>query len=1803
MNIAHKIIKTLFRQKGGATAEFLISVPALLLLGLGGLQTLFFYDAKTTLTYATFEAAREGAVSHAQTQSMRNELGVRLSPIFGGDGSATEALESMAESTLEVNNLLFTKIEVLNPTREAFDDFGVNNPANGKRELPNDNLKSRSRAIGAKSGVNIQDANLLKVKVTYGYELKVPVINKILPAILKWTDPGNIAYYLAGRMPMSAVATVRMQSAAWPDDNAPASGGGSVGATPPNSPNPGEAQPTGGDPDEGDSDTDDDGGDSGSGDGSGDDEQPGDDTGDVGTGDETGDSNPGDPGNGSTDCTDAGESSSTGTTTGLPGLSVGNPINVTNGNKYQREPDLNGLSGALPLYFTRHYNSRGQARGVLGYGWRHSFELSLRVSEERIELIQSDGRLLRFDASDEEGGERRYLGRLAADGEMIADAQGYLWRQPEGKRLRFNTAGRLQEILWRGKHLRLRYDGNGRLRQVSDSQERHLGLEYDAKGRLAAITGPAGGQTRYHYDKHNNLQSVRRADGTSRRYHYEELRDRHALTGITDERGIRYASWRYDAEGRAIRSSHADHVEEVHLDYTTAGQTRVTDSQGRISTYLVETRDGIGHVLAIQGPGCSSCGGGDVSYRYNERHQVIERRSKEGITHHYHYDELGRTTEITRQVAGEAPQRLLSYRYDGRHRRPASVIRPSVNRQGEHRLEVRYNAAQQPIELSERGYRPQPEGGYSPIERTTRLSYDKAGNLTQIDGPRDDVADLIGLAYDAKQRLQALTTPDGRTLRVAAYDDAGRPLKIQASGQQTLRLAYDERGNLSEVAQGDRTIRYDYDRANQLVGLTDADGQQTRIEYDAAGRATALESAAGRLETELDREGRPVRRRISGPNGDLLSTVSYLYDAQGRLSARREADKETRYHYSDGQLQAIEDPAGNLTELSYNGLGQLLAITQPEQRVTRIDYDAAGQAIGLTDPRYNTSRQLKDDFGRIVSRQHPDTGTTRYEHDPAGNLIAKTDPQGRTTAYHYDAANRLIEERGPVETTHLSYDPESGRLASLSDSQSREQFVYDKAGRLIEHTRELDVHRFTTGYAYDSAGRLSQKTLPDGQRLDYHYYRDGERKGQLRAITRGGILGMGATPLLGEIDQDKRDGETGLVFGNGIHESRTYDARGRTKAIRHNRQLQLQYRYDEQGRISDIDLDGMIQRYAYDAWGRLSQAETKLGDYRYTYDQLGNRTEKAHTSPDGETRLEQAAYPEAGQGNRLLSQGNGEARDYHYNASGSPERIGQRRYEYNAQQRPVKVFQSDAEGSETLLADYSYNRFGERIKKVVYSNTKRPKVTYYLYDGHQLSAEANEAGQITAQYLYLNERPVTKLEGERAYAIHTDHLGAPRAVTDDAQHPVWQADYSPFGLIDLQTRQITLNLRLPGQYEDEETGTYYNYHRDYDPNTGRYLTSDPIGLKGGLNTYAYVSGDPLNGVDPLGLRAWRRAVVRYREPTLSEHIANYTVPSIVRDIRENYDSTFLYQTIGPPNSGYRNEDYLEVSRIREAYRMIEAIQQYEPTFAPPKPRAGLFNAGDMHQLEMRLEVMARLNRLRQIGYLGFEYDNKLSYSIIDIAQLDRVIDNYNDGMCSVVLPQHQFMNIELLEDMLKTYDVFISPEGIPFPGKESYNAKKLEYEDYRAKGGNLSFMEWVDQGMPEAGSTPNSGGYTVSPSRREHILEGDGPGTGTGHGPNRGNTQGTPPDTWTDDQFINAIERVANGPNSRWRQSTGPGYTNAPVTVGGPASDAPTQNNQGNPIRFKVRGRDHGITIEVIVEPGAGGIITGYRIPDNIVRW
>ena len=294
--------------------------------------------------------------------------------------------------------------------------------------------------------------------------------------------------------------------------------------------------------------------------------------------------------------------------------------------------------------------------------------------------------------------------------------------------------------------------------------------------------------------------------------------------------------------------------------------------------------------------------------------------------------------------------------------------------------------------------------------------------------------------------------------------------------------------------------------------------------------------------------------------------------------------------------------------------------------------------------------------------------------------------------------------------------------------------------------------------------------------------------------------------------------------------------------------LRLEYEYDDYGKIVGISQDGQAQRFGYSA-GQLSEASTISGNYNYQYDVSGNRTAVSAqaTNDDHESTLD---YSAVATGNRLesrIDEQSGEEIAYRYNAAGSPIAIGDLNYTYNADQRPIEITRDG-----DIVAQYSYNTFGERIKKVTYSQNQK-KVTYYLYDNRTLVAEIDGDTLEQRQTVYLKHIPVVHLIGNDVFAVHTDNLGTPKLLTSTEGETVWEATYTPLGEALISQQAIEFNLRFPGQYADAETGTHYNYQRDYDPRTGRYLTSDPIGLAGGDNTYAYANNNVLGAIDALGL--------------------------------------------------------------------------------------------------------------------------------------------------------------------------------------------------------------------------------------------------------------------------------------------------------------------------------------------------------------
>jgi RHS repeat-associated core domain len=162
---------------------------------------------------------------------------------------------------------------------------------------------------------------------------------------------------------------------------------------------------------------------------------------------------------------------------------------------------------------------------------------------------------------------------------------------------------------------------------------------------------------------------------------------------------------------------------------------------------------------------------------------------------------------------------------------------------------------------------------------------------------------------------------------------------------------------------------------------------------------------------------------------------------------------------------------------------------------------------------------------------------------------------------------------------------------------------------------------------------------------------------------------------------------------------------------------------------------------------------------------------------------------------------------------------------------------------------YYVNPEGQRLRKTGTAGT-----TWFAPDqGGSLLAENPNGAWV--DYVWLNGRLIGRMAGGQAYAIHDDQVGRPEAVTDASQTVVWRAQNFAFTQ-NVIVANVAFNLGFPGQYYDAETAAWNNGFRDYKSGLGRYLENDPIGLRGGINSYAYVGGNPLSYTDPYGLWAW-----------------------------------------------------------------------------------------------------------------------------------------------------------------------------------------------------------------------------------------------------------------------------------------------------------------------------------------------------------
>ncbi len=296
---------------------------------------------------------------------------------------------------------------------------------------------------------------------------------------------------------------------------------------------------------------------------------------------------------------------------------AGNPINAATGNKFQAETDL-ACAPATGLALTRYYNSQDTTRSAFGIGWRSAWHRSLSPVSATVAVVtRADGRQDSFNlAAGVWWPDPDVTSRLIAV-TSAGTQTGWQLLTEDDTTESYALDGRLISITTRaGLATTLGYNAAGQLTAVTGPFGHKLSFVENAAGRVTKMTAPDAGVYAYAYDGHGNLVSVTHPDGGVRRYVYGDASFPHALTGIVDENGAAFASWAYDAKGRAVSSQHAGGVELTTVAYNADGSSTVTDARGNAHSYALTTQFGMVKPTALTGAPYPAAGGKAFTYDF-----------------------------------------------------------------------------------------------------------------------------------------------------------------------------------------------------------------------------------------------------------------------------------------------------------------------------------------------------------------------------------------------------------------------------------------------------------------------------------------------------------------------------------------------------------------------------------------------------------------------------------------------------------------------------------------------------------------------------------------------------------------------------------------------------------------------------------------------------------------------------------------------------------------------------------------------------------------------------------------------------------------------------------------------------------------------------------------------------------------------------------------------------------------------------------------------------------------------------------
>jgi RHS repeat-associated protein len=1162
--------------------------------------------------------------------------------------------------------------------------------------------------------------------------------------------------------------------------------------------------------------------------------------------------------------------------------------------------------------FTRYYHSLQQIQisDTMAQGWGHSY-LEKIGYDGLPYLMSAEGYFEKFVLLSG----NTYRGSRNEADLLIRQGNAWLLKRTSGEQRTYNADGRLTSIVFPAapsRSVTLSYQ-QGRLLQVVDGLGRTLSFYYE-NGLLSVIALSDGSMVHYEYGAERNLAAVVRQDGSSREYVYNEsgaapASIRHLLTGIVED-SVRYASFTYVADGKVASSGlHVDAgmVEKTTLNYVDNSTVLVTQPNGTNYQYTI----GAGpfrQVTGIAGKNLS------ISRTFSDDGRLVASIDGNGVRNTWSYDESlspggssiteveaeGKAQQRTRTRIRDADNQLVqlqsstsqgigsitSYVYSANG---VLVAQCTIDPSSASALAYNCGSASAP----QTGVRQQLLTYCSADDVAGNAACPMAGLLKQKRGPHRDVDDTTTFSYyptddsictnapttcpHRKGDLWKVTNALGQVTEYLAYDGAGRVLSVKDANGVITDFTYHARGWLtaSKVRgaddtseSDDRITRIDYWPTGLVKQVTQPDGAFTAFTYDAAHRLTDIADNAGNtLHYTLDNAGNRVKEDTKDASGTLKRTLSRVYNQLGQLATQATASGDpTDFGYdANGNTTAVTDALGHKTQNDYDPLNRLARTLQDVGGIaaeTKFGYDALDNLTKVTDPKGLDTTYAYNGLGDLTKLTSPDTGTTTYTYDSAGNRATQTDARNIKTTYSYDALNRLTKVAYPTSSLNVTYTYDVsqtacasgetyavGRLARMQDASGSTDYCYDRFGDLVRKVQTTNGKVFVLRYAYTKAGQLSRLTYPDGAAVDYVRNAQGQ-------TTEVGVTPAGGTRqvLLGNATYYPFGPVAGWSYGNGRPMQRVLDQDYRPLAVSDTRSdgLSTGFAFDPAGNLSALTAAGNtapVVSLDYDALGRLTAFKdgptgTVIDGYRY--DATGNRL-----SAKVNTVTQSYTYPTT---NHRLSAVAGTARTY--DAIGNTLSIGGTALEfvYGASGRI-----GQAKRAGTVVMNYAYNGRGEQVRRVGKTNT------YTLYDenGHWLGDYDNN-GAPMQQAIWLDDLPVGVLASNSLRYVQPDHLGSPRAVIDpvrDVAIWTWDLKGEAFGNTppdqdpDKDGTAFVFDMRFPGQRYDAATGFNQNYFRDYDPGIGRYSQSDPIGLKGGINTFAYADSIPVSNLDFFGLES------------------------------------------------------------------------------------------------------------------------------------------------------------------------------------------------------------------------------------------------------------------------------------------------------------------------------------------------------------